>query len=262
MSIVAMLTDFGRKDWYVASMKGCIISLAPHTVCVDITHEIQPGDIRSAAFVLAQCFRDFPEQTVFLCVVDPGVGTKRSAIAVRLGRSYLVGPDNGLFSFLMERENEREVEIRLIENEAFFRGQPSHTFHGRDIFAPVSAHLANGVAISDLGLRLETIERLNWLQACYQQREATGEILFFDHYGNAITNIAQKELKSNLQSDKLNLNVRNNNFPLVKTFGEVAEGEPLAYFGSSGYVEIAINGGNAAKEFDLQIDQKVKITGE
>ena len=260
MNIVAMLTDFGRRDWYVASMKGCILSLAPHTVCVDITHEIQPGNIRSAAFVLTQCFRDFPEQTVFLCVVDPGVGTERPAIAVRLGRAYLVGPDNGLFSFLMEREKECDVEIHVIENETFFRERPSLTFHGRDIFAPVSAHLAKGIAISDLGPRLKTIERLNWPQANYQQRGATGEILYLDHFGNAITNFTQKKLDSNLQSDKLNLTVGINIFPLVKTFGDVAEGEPLAYYGSCGFVEIAINGGNAAKDFNLHSEQKVEIT--
>ncbi len=260
MSIITLLTDFGHKDWYVASMKGCILSLAPNAVCVDITHEIQPGDIRSAAFILAQCYGDFPEQTVFLCVVDPGVGTERSAIAIRLGRSYLVGPDNGIFSYLLEREKEREVEIHKIENEAFIHKQPSHTFHGRDIFAPVSAHLAQGTVISDLGPRLEKIEQLNLPRANYQKREAKGEIQFIDHFGNAITNIVQMKLEPNFPSDKIILTVGNKILPLVKTFGAVAEGEPLAYYGSGGFVEIAINGGSAAEEFNLHIEQNVEIT--
>lgn len=260
MSIITLLTDFGNKDWYVASMKGCIFSIAANAVCVDITHEIQPGDIRSAAFILAQCFSDFPEQTVFLCVVDPGVGTERSAIAIRLGRSYLVGPDNGIFSYLVKREKDRGIEIHKIENESYFHKRPSHTFHGRDIFAPVSAHLAQGAAISELGPRLEKIEQLILPRADYQKREAKGEILFIDHFGNAITNIMQMKLEPNFQSDKIMLTVGNYIIPLVTTFGDVAVGESLAYYGSGGFVEIALNGGSAAEEFNLQIEQKVEIT--
>lgn len=260
MSIITLLTDFGHKDWYVASMKGCILSIAPNAVCVDITHEIQPGDICSAAFILAQCFSDFPEQTVFLCVVDPGVGTERSAIAIRLGRSYLVGPDNGIFSYLVKREKDRGIEIHKIENESYIHKQPSHTFHGRDIFAPVSAHLAQGAAISDLGPRLEKIEQLILPRVDYQKSKAKGEILFIDHFGNVITNIMQMKLEPNFQSDKIILMVGNYIIPLVKTFGDVAVGESLAYYGSGGFVEIALNGGSAAEEFNLQIEQKVEIT--
>jgi hypothetical protein len=259
MSIITLLTDFGHKDWYVASMKGCILSLDPHAVCVDITHEIPPGNIRSAAFILAQCYSDFPEQTVFLCVVDPGVGTERSAIAIRLGRSYLVGPDNGIFSYLVDREKDRGVEIHKIENESFFHTQPSHTFHGRDIFAPVSAHLAQGAAIADLGPRLEKIVQLNLPRANYQKREAKGEILFIDHFGNAITNFTQMKLEPNFPSDKIILTVGNCILPHVKTFGDVAEGEPLAYYGSGGFLEIALNGGSATEKFNLHIEQKVEI---
>lgn len=259
MSTIALLTDFGQKDWYVASMKGCILRLAPAAICIDITHEVQPGDVRAAAFILAQCFHDFPEETVFLCVVDPGVGTERSAVAIRLGRSCLVGPDNGIFSYLLEREKDRDLEIYKIGNDTYFNKQPSHTFHGRDIFAPVSAHLVNGIAISALGPRLEKIKRLNWPQVNYQKEEAKGEILFIDHYGNAITNISQMQLEAKFPSSELILTVDSNIISLVKTFGDVAEGEPLAYYGSGGFVEIALNGASAAEEFNLQIEQKVKI---
>ena len=260
MSVITLLTDFGHKDWYVASMKGCILSLAPDAVCIDITHEIPPGDIRTAAFTLAQSYSDFPEQTIFLCVVDPGVGTKRSAIAIRLGRNYLVGPDNGTFSYLVDREKDRDIEIYKIENEIFFNKQPSHTFHGRDIFAPVSAHLAHGVVISKLGPRLEKIEKVNLPRATYFKRKAKGEILFIDHFRNAITNFIQKELEPNFQSNKIMLTVGDYIIPFVKTFGDVAEGELLGYYGSGGFVEIALNGGNAKEEISLRIEQKVEIT--
>ncbi len=255
MNTVAILTDFGRQDWYVASMKGCILRISPNANCVDITHEIKPGDVRSAAFVLAQCFREFPEQTIFLCVVDPGVGTDRNAIAIRLGQSYLVGPDNGIFSFLMGRD----YEIHLIENQKYIHARPSHTFHGRDIFAPVAGHLANGIKIAEIGPRIEELETLNWPQVNYQEMETRGEIVYIDHYGNAITNIIVADMEEKFQADKMRVLVGKDLFPLAKLFGNVADGNPLAYEGSGGYLEIAVNRGNAKKEFGLEVGQRVEI---
>src|SRR5437870_2878972 len=155
---IALLTDFGNRDYFVGAIKGAILTVAPGAPIADITHEVPPQDIRSAAFMLGACYRDFPANTVFVCVVDPGVGSERRPIVVEAADRYFVAPDNGLLSFVVESSDEsRAFEI---SNRRFQRPRVSRTFHGRDIFAPAAAHLCNGVKPEDFGVQVFDIVRL------------------------------------------------------------------------------------------------------
>src|SRR5436190_23539094 len=158
--LVTLLTDFGTADWFVASMKGVLARLAPGTGIIDITHDISPGDMRAGAFALAASYRFFPKGTVHVAVVDPGVGSDRRAIAVRTTNYHFVGPDNGLLSWALKREEIKTV--RALENTAYLLHPISHTFHGRDIFAPVAAHLSRGVPIHRFGPARKDLVRLEW----------------------------------------------------------------------------------------------------
>ena len=157
MSIITLLTDFGNRDGFVGSMKGVIWGLAPQVQIADLTHEIEPQNVREGALILASCVPFFPPGTVHIAVVDPGVGTSRRPLAARLGSQYFVGPDNGLITFWLESAMNSHQKIQLIhlDKPQFWLGEISSTFHGRDIFAPVGAHLANGIAIQSLGSPLD-----------------------------------------------------------------------------------------------------------
>jgi hypothetical protein len=160
MRLITLTTDFGTRDWFVGTMKGVVLGIHPPATVVDLTHEIPPGDIRAGAFALMTACRFFPKGTVHVAVVDPGVGSRRRAIAVQTANSCFVGPDNGVLSWALMREKIKT--IRLLENREFFLEPVSHTFHGRDIFAPVAAHLSRGVAVSRLGRELKDFVRLPW----------------------------------------------------------------------------------------------------
>lgn len=255
MSIIALITDFGRQDWYVSSMKGVILSIDGNASVVDVSHEIAPGDIRSAGFVLSQCYREHPGGTVFVTVVDPGVGTERKSIAVKASEHYVVGPNNGLFSFLAWNEGERNLQIYEIENLPDAGRIISSTFHGRDIFAPAAAYISSGMPLEKIGpaLDLESFEVLERPEANYLYDRADGEVVYIDHFGNAMTSL-EGELLENIGTGQ-NFRVESVGFdiPVVRTFGEVAHGKPLAYIGSGGRLEIAVNCGNAAEALKIGV---------
>jgi S-adenosylmethionine hydrolase len=262
-TIVALLTDFGTSDWYVAAMKGVIKDINPKADIIDISHQIDPGNIKNAAFVLAGCYQNFPGNTVFCSVVDPGVGGKRKAIAVTDGNYFFVSPDNGLLSVVHDIAK-KIWKARYIENNYYFLNDVSSTFHGRDIFAPVSAHISLGEKLSQFGGICRKIEILDLPNAEIKENQCIlGEIQYFDHFGNLFTNIRNEDLEYldfDPNQNELVLSIKNIqiNGP-NSAFCEKNIGQFLFYQGSYGYIEIAVNCGNALQRLDVKIGEKVKI---
>lgn len=252
MSIITLTTDFGTRDWFAGSMKGVILSVNPQAVVVDITHEIPPGDIRAGAFALAVSCRWFPRNTVHVAVVDPGVGSHRAAIVVKTSDHFFVGPDNGVLSVALARE--KVLEIWQVENEGYFRQPVSSTFHGRDVFAPVAARLTQRVLMDSLGPQLKDYVRLDWPKPQVVGGLLRGEIVYIDHFGNAISNIESpsKSAGTVRVPDKVQCHIK-------RFYQEVPAGQPLAILGSTGYLEIAVNGGNAAHAFGLRLGDMVEV---
>jgi S-adenosylmethionine hydrolase len=246
MNIITLTTDFGTRDWFVGSMKGVILGVNPHAMIVDITHEISAGDIRAGAFAVMASYRCFPRNTVHVAVVDPGVGSGRAAIVVRTADYYFVGPDNGVLSWALAKE--KIVEIWQIENQTYFRQPVSRTFHGRDIFAPVAARLTQRILMDSLGRKLNDYAKLDWPNTDVIGGVLRGEIIFIDRFGNAITNI-ESPAKSTAR-----VRVPGKLECAIKSFyQEVPHGQPLAIVGSAGFLELSVNGGNAAQTFGLKL---------
>lgn len=246
--VIALLTDFGTRDHYVACMKGVILQVNPKAIIVDITHEINPQDIYHGAFVLRQCLPWFPPKTIFVAVVDPTVGTNRRILAARYNDRYVLAPDNGLLT-LVHRDAVLQG-IRSVENRQYFAAQVSSTFHGRDIFAPVAAHLSKGLAFDHLGPAIDRMEVLS-LSRPQVHRDGTvdGEVVLIDHFGNLITNIAVTDLSAaSTRRHHLHVTVGETVIgPIQSSYADVPAGQPVALLGSSQMLEIGINGGDAAK---------------
>jgi S-adenosylmethionine hydrolase len=261
MAIITLTTDFGASGWFAAAMKGVIAGIAPDARVVDVTHEIAGQDLLAGAFVLAQCFRNFPRDTVHVAVVDPGVGSPRRAIAVKSQDYFFLAPDNGVLTLALAAVDDRvPLQIRSIENERLFNHPVSRTFHGRDIFAPVAAHLANGVAFQEVGPAIENIARLEIAEPTLTKKGIEGCVMFVDRFGNLITNIAARhleELPSGPKSFRLGLRA-------IRKFGrfyaEVPLGVPIALIGSSNFVELCVNGGSAQKKFHAKIGDRVTVS--
>jgi len=257
--IIALLTDFGLDDWYAGEMKGAILSRCPEAVVVDICHTVPPGDIRSGAFALLASYRTFPDKTVFCAVVDPGVGGNRKAIVMKAGPYLFCGPDNGILSWVGERE--KKVDFYEIERQDLFRYPVSTTFHGRDIFAPIAAELASGLDPVSIGPLLTTWVKLEWPKVRFSDGKIIGEVIYIDRFGNAITSITAQQIpQESVQSISLCLPQKKCEFKYGTHFNDVPEGELVGYTGSAGFVEIATNGGNAKVRFSLYIGDSVIIS--
>ncbi|MDR7922517.1 SAM-dependent chlorinase/fluorinase [Thermosynechococcus sp. HY213] len=239
---ITLLTDFGHQDVYVGVMKGVILSLYPQAQVIDLCHEIPPQDCRTASFQLLQAVPYFPPQTVHVVVVDPGVGTRRRAIALDLGIGYCVGPDNGVFSQVCDRYPPQRV-VELTQPQFWRTPNPSATFHGRDIFAPVAAHLAAGTDLARLGSAIEpdSLVRLPHLTYEITPQGIQGWIQAIDHFGNVITTLPA----ALLAKDYHHIQIQGQQIPLVHTYGDVPPQHLMALVGSHGFIELAINGGNA-----------------
>ncbi|MBX9659278.1 MAG: SAM-dependent chlorinase/fluorinase [Nitrospiraceae bacterium] len=194
LPLITLLTDFGSKDYFVASMKGVILTIHPAARIEDVSHHITPHRIDEAAYCLQSCYRTFPEGTIHVVVVDPGVGSHRRPILVKTGRYYFVAPDNGVLSPILYLEE--DVEIREIENRRVQLQSPGATFHGRDVFAPAAAWLARGTALSSFGRLVPDPVRMNWPQPRMTARTIMGEIVYIDHFGNLISNISQIQIEA------------------------------------------------------------------
>lgn len=258
MGTITLTTDFGLSDWFVGTIKGVIAKISPRARVLDITHGIAQGDIRAGAIALSAAYRFFPRNTIHVAVVDPGVGSSRAAIAVRTKDFYFVGPDNGVLSLALAQE--KVGSIHRLEKKKFLLPARSRTFHGRDIFAPVAAHLNEGVPLKSIGPRTVEYERLLLPSPSKHGQQVHGEIIYIDAFGNAMTNITTKHL-GNRGSPKgrVNLVSAKQFCPLVEFYEAVPRGRLLALINSAGLLEIAVNGGNAARLFRLAIGQKVSV---
>lgn len=261
---IALLTDFGLADNFVALMKATIFSINPDVEIIDITHEIEPHNIRQASFILSTSFEYFPEGTVFVAVVDPGVGTNRNALCASAGKYFFVAPDNGVLTFALGKF--KHPKIHIFTNEEYQLENPSKTFHGRDIFAPLSAYIAKGVSLDEFGEEI-TYDRIMHLPPlkCYYDSKGNliGEVVHIDRFGNIITSLAAKMLGINMhnilkQDLKWRFEIGHTKIKNISlTYSDVNEGEFLAYIGSSGYLEIGIRNGNAGKNIEAYIGQLV-----
>jgi S-adenosylmethionine hydrolase len=243
--IVALLTDFGLRDHYVGAMKGAILSVAPDATVVDLVHEIPPGDVEGGAFALAAARGPFPAGTVFVAVVDPGVGSSRRGLAAVAGGHLFVGPDNGVLSLVLDDA----ARVHHIANAALQRRDVAPTFHGRDVFGPVAAHLALGVELAAVGPAIDDPVRLPFppVRAVGTSRWE-GAIVHVDRFGNLVSCIREEALAAMVgEGGDVVVGVAGAVAPLVRTYSDVADGEPCALVGSSGLLEFALNGASAAE---------------
>ena len=266
--IITLLTDFGTRDAFVGTMKGVMLGIAPQARLVDLSHQVPPQDVRQAAYLLMTATHFFPPGTVHLVVVDPGVGSQRRAIAVQTPRARFVAPDNGVLTFALALEPQwRAVELA----EPTYRlPQVSTTFHGRDVFSPAAAHLARGLPLEKLGPPLPELVRIPFPRLEVQRDRLKGEVLSVDHFGNLRTSLLVfqwergdrlhfKPLFPAPQGASLTLDPRRARVQagslslpgIHRTFSDVPPGQALAYIGSEGGLEIAVNQGNAARQFGL-----------
>jgi S-adenosylmethionine hydrolase len=261
MAILTLTTDFGSRDWFVGTMKGVILQRAPRVTLVDLTHEIAPGDIRGAAFALRSSCRYFPRGTVHLVVVDPGVGSARAALAARTDGHMLVGPDNGVLSWVVAQGG--STIVRRIENTALFLQPLSNTFHGRDVFVPVAAYLAAGGRLGQVGPLTTDFVRLPWPEVKQARKGVVGEVIYVDRFGNAITNVTRDACERVTegcggQSGRVVL-PSGSTCVLGACYASVQAGRPVGVIGSSGLLEIAIRGGNSVRRLGLRIGHPIRL---
>ncbi len=244
--IITLLTDFGLKDPYVASMKGVMLSINPQCTLVDITHQVSSHDIREGAFILAQAYSTFPKGTIHLTVVDPGVGSARKPILVVTKNYFFVGPDNGLFTIALKEETVKQVV--LLTNQNFFLSEVSGTFHGRDIFAPVAAYLSSGVKPKSFGPSIKSWHKISFPGPVMRGGKLIGEIVHVDAFGNLVSNIPRKDfLRFSKGRSSLIRVGRRTILGLKKGYWEGKRDEVIALFGSGGFLEISVREGNAQK---------------
>ena len=268
LRIITLTTDFGIRDTYVGTMKGVILSINPNVQIVDITHAIPPQDIYEAAFSIYSAHSYFPKGTIHVVVVDPGVGSDRRAIVYQTDSTFFVCPDNGVLSYLLQNvENEQEQPIDAVEikNKAYYLPEVSNTFHGRDIFAPVAAHLSLGVPLADFGPPAQTLVQLPIPAPELSGNTLTGQIVKIDRFGNAITNISEStsaRLESATTGKISAYEIRSGSVRLNRfnrAYADSGIGKPLAIIGSAGLLEIAINGGNAKEDLGLKWGDPIVI---
>lgn len=243
--VVALLTDFGTRDHYAGTLKGVVLNVCPDASLVDIAHDIPAHDVMAGALELAACYRYFPHGTVFLVVIDPGVGSSRRGIAADVGDYRFVAPDNGVLSAVF-RESPPKKLVELTERK-YALPTVSHTFEGRDRFAPAAGYLAKGIALVWLGKTIKDFQSIELAQASVLGDEVRGEVVRIDRFGNLITNIDRPTFESCASGRSISIEAGSRDVPrLVATYAEAPHGELCALFGSTDHLEVAINGGDAA----------------
>lgn len=260
---ITLLTDFGTADYFVASLKGVILSRCANVSIVDITHEISPQDIHSAAFTLLATHKSFPPQTIHLAVVDPGVGSVRRPILASCGNQFFVGPDNGIFSYVFEREP--PAQVIHIQSEEYFHQPVSASFHGRDVFAAVAAALANGVPPLEFGKEITDWVQLEPLAPVVREDGAIqARIIHIDRFGNCITNLTREDLPPGMSDGGLRLSINGKEIDsLRRFFSEESTGsnDLFAIWGSAGFLEVSIQNASAAKALRAKVGQAVFLSG-
>ena len=248
MPIITLLTDFGTTDHYVAEIKGVLLTRAPGVTLVDMTHSVSPGDVRSGAYILGRTWHRFPPNSIHMVVIEPGVGTSRAALALSASGHAFVGPDNGVFTPVLQ---DTPVEAVLLATPE----TASPTFHGRDLFAPAAATLARGTPLHTLGQPFTGIpERLAYTTPHYEGKSIIGEILYIDRFGPLITNLTSELVPGYASLEVEDLDIG----PLRRTYADVGTGGLLAYIGSAGAIEIAVRNGSAARRLGVGVGGRVR----
>jgi S-adenosylmethionine hydrolase len=257
--LITLTTDFGLKDQYVAEMKAVILGICPEASIVDVSHQIEKFNVRMGAFVLAAASAYFPRGTIHVAVVDPGVGTKRRAVCIKTKHACYLGPDNGLL--ILAAENQGIMHAYEVKNKKLMLPTVSTTFHGRDIFSPVAAHLASGVSLSALGPKADCLVIPEFANVAKCKGMLIGEVIHVDDFGNVVTNIRQGELEKVRGGKPMKLKFKEAGVKLkfCRAYGEVEEGELLALFGSHNFLEISINQGSAASVFNVKSGDEVTV---
>ncbi|MFQ5863403.1 MAG: S-adenosyl-l-methionine hydroxide adenosyltransferase family protein [Candidatus Brocadiales bacterium] len=257
--VIALLTDFGLDDNYVGTMKAVIASINPKAHVIDLSHGIRPQDIISGAFVLGSSYKFFPDGTIFVAVVDPGVGGERKIVCAQTRYYTFLAPDNGILELVTAREE--ALTLVEVSNTKFFLPDVSSTFHGRDIFAPVAAHLSLGVKPAQLGNSLKGLKKIN-IPRPKTSTDGTlsGEVIYVDRFGNLITNIGH-DLIRGAESRISSITIGNKKMSRLSTsYQDGQPGEPVALIGSSGHLEVAVNSGSASESLNCTRGDKVIVT--
>jgi S-adenosylmethionine hydrolase len=257
--IITLLTDFGTKDHYVASMKGVILSINSRCLLIDITHQVSPHDIREGGFILSNAYSHFPKGTIHLAVVDPGVGGARRPLLLVTQNYFFVGPDNGLFTMISRKESVNQ--IIALDTQKYHRSKVSMTFHGRDIFAPVAAHLSMGVKPNALGHQIDSLFCLGFEGPLIKEGKLLGEILHVDTFGNLVSNIEEGRFFQFTRGRSFVIRAGGKTIRgLQEGYWEGKKSEPIALFGSGGFLEISVREGNAQKSLKVKRGDRIEIS--
>jgi S-adenosyl-L-methionine hydrolase (adenosine-forming) len=255
--MITLTSDFGLRDPYVAEMKGVILTLNPQATIIDVTHEVEKFNIRLGAFMLASAAPYFPKDTIHIAVIDPSVGSERRAILIQTKKGFFVGPDNGVL--MLAAQNQGIEHFYEVSNPKFMLPKVSSTFHGRDVFAPVAAHLDKGVKPSEFGLEITEATTPKFASVERRNNSLIGDVWHLDDFGNIITNISQTDLRQNrVVNVKLPGVLQKISFG--KNYTQANTHEPLALIGSHGFLEIALNQGNAAEMFHTKVGDKIEVS--
>lgn len=258
--IITFTSDYGLRDWFVGVLHGVVHGICPEALVVDLTHGIEPGNVSGAAFVLEASSGDFPSGTIHLVVVDPGVGTDRLALATRARGQYFIGPDNGVLEWAL---SDPAAVVHSLTEERYFRKPVSRTFHGRDVFAPVAAHLANGVQMEAFGPPFDHPVRLAARVKRMTDGLLEGRVAYIDHFGNALTNLSAEILGASFPQvptrDLVVEIVGRRMEGVTRSYGDACIGSLVALIGSSGRLEIAEVGGHAASRFGFGVGDPVHV---
>lgn len=257
--VITLTTDFGLRDPYVAEMKAVILSICPKVTIVDISHQVEKFNIRMGAYVLASASPYFPKDTIHIAVVDPRVGTKRRSLCIATERGFWVGPDNGVLA--LAAKTNRIERIYEITNPKLMLPKVSNTFHGRDVFSPAAAHLANGISPSELGPETSRMTIPDFAKFVKKKDRLVGEVIHVDDFGNIVTNIPEKALVGLKTGKDVRVKVRNatSTMKFCRTYAEVEAKKPLALVGSHSFLEISINQGNASRVFKVNDGDRITL---
>jgi hypothetical protein len=261
LGLITLLTDFGDRDWFVASMKGVILTINPHATVVDLSHHVPPHSVEDAAYLLKSCYRYFPKGTVHVAVVDPGVGSARRSLIARSEHYFFLAPDNGLLTLILAENS--EMEVREIENADYRLTSPGHTFDGRDLFAPAAAWLAKGAPFASFGQRIDDCRTFTISKPKREARALVGEIIHVDRFGNLISNLTPQHVEEIRDVAKRpNPLVRIAGHTIDGLVGSYQEGDarlPRALINSNGQLEIFLKEGSAASLLQLGIKEAVTL---
>jgi S-adenosyl-L-methionine hydrolase (adenosine-forming) len=256
--VITLTTDFGADSPYVAAMKGVILSINPNARIVDLSHQIPPQDVHYASFFLRACIPYFPAEAIHVMVVDPGVGTDRAVLYAEIDGHRLLAPDNGCWTGVMQKGSKPATILRLTESR-FWRQPVSATFHGRDIFAPVAAHLSLGENPGNLGQPCQDWIQLERPSPIIEADRLVGEIVFIDHFGNLITNIPG-EAFARIRGRQVRVLVNDQEVTqVVRTYGEAEKGTVVALVSSSDLLEVAVTGGSAEKRLGTRVGTPISV---